>query len=109
MINEAISKLRKNTKLHFVGEDSDCYEPPDDFLEDNWIEANMDLNRYLQSLSETARTVLLMHEVEGFSHKEIASFFGKSESFSKTTLYRAYLSLKETVLEKNGALQYASQ
>jgi RNA polymerase sigma-70 factor (ECF subfamily) len=38
--------------------------------------------------------VVWLHDVEGFTHKEIAAFMGKSESFSKSQLSRAYQRLK---------------
>ena len=35
-----------------------------------------------------------LHDVEGFTHKEIAEVMGKTESFSKSQLSRAYQRLK---------------
>ena len=35
-----------------------------------------------------------LHDVEGFTHKEIAAFMGKTESFSKSQLSRAYQRLR---------------
>ena len=54
----------------------------------------MDLDAALANLSDVSRSVVWLHDVEGFTHKEIAAFMGKSESFSKSQLSRAYQRLK---------------
>jgi DNA-directed RNA polymerase specialized sigma24 family protein len=54
----------------------------------------IDLDAALASLPDVTRTVVWLHDVEGFTHKEIASFMGKTESFSKSQLSRAYQRLK---------------
>ena len=46
-------------------------------------------------LSATARTVVWLYEVEGYSHEEIARAFGRSVSFSKSQLARAHRRLRE--------------
>jgi DNA-directed RNA polymerase specialized sigma24 family protein len=45
-------------------------------------------------LPSVSRAVVWLHDVEGFTHKEIAGFMGKSESFSKSQLSRAYQRLR---------------
>ena len=54
----------------------------------------MDLDSALARLSDVSRTVVWLHDVEGFTHKEIARFMGKTESFSKSQLSRAYQRLR---------------
>jgi RNA polymerase sigma-70 factor (ECF subfamily) len=54
----------------------------------------MDLDAALASLPDVTRTVVWLHDVEGFTHKEIAAHMGKTESFSKSQLSRAYQRLK---------------
>lgn len=53
-----------------------------------------DLERALASLAPTARAVVWMYEVEGYSHAEIAQAFGRSISFSKSQLARAHQRLR---------------
>lgn len=43
----------------------------------------------LLRLPPRARAVLVLHAVEGYTHKEMAVLFGQSESFSKSILARA--------------------
>ena len=54
----------------------------------------MDLDSALASLPDVSRVVVWLHDVEGFTHKEIASQLGKTESFSKSQLSRAYRKLR---------------
>ena len=54
----------------------------------------MDLDSALASLPDVSRAVVWLHDVEGFTHKEIAGLMGKSESFSKSQLSRAYQRLR---------------
>jgi len=55
----------------------------------------LDVERALACLSSTARAVVWMYEVEGYSHEEIARYFGRSVSFSKSQLARAHVKLRE--------------
>ena len=48
-------------------------------------EQAIDLDAALGNLSAVTRTVVWLHDVEGYTHKEIAALLGKSESFSKVT------------------------
>ena len=54
----------------------------------------IDLERALAALPPTARAVVWMYEVEGYSHQEIAQEFGRSVSFSKSQLARAHARLR---------------
>lgn len=55
----------------------------------------MDLERALARLSDTARVVVILHDVEGYTHREIAELLGKSVSFSKSQLARAHQRLRQ--------------
>lgn len=54
----------------------------------------IDLDAALAKLPSVSRTVVWLHDVEGFTHKEIAKLMGRSESFSKSQLSRAYQRLR---------------
>ncbi len=72
----------------------------------------MDLDAALANLPDVSRTVVWLHDVEGFTHKEIAGFMGKTESFSKSQLSRAYQRLKpmlDVTQESIGADSAAAQ
>jgi len=48
------------------------------------------LERALDGLSDTARVVVWLHDVEGHTHKEIGRMMGRTASFSKSQLARAH-------------------
>jgi RNA polymerase sigma-70 factor (ECF subfamily) len=48
------------------------------------------LERALDGLSDTARIVVWLHDVEGHTHKEIGRMMGHTASFSKSQLARAH-------------------
>jgi len=54
----------------------------------------LDLDAALANLPSVSRAVVWLHDVEGFTHKEIADLMGKTESFSKSQLSRAYQRLR---------------
>lgn len=43
----------------------------------------------LMRLPPRARAIVILHEVEGYTHSELAALFGQSESYSKSVLARA--------------------
>lgn len=57
-------------------------------------EQAIDLDAALGMLPAISRAVVWLHDVEGFTHKEIAALLGKTESFSKSQLSRAYQKLR---------------
>lgn len=52
------------------------------------------LERALATLTPLARSVVWLHDVEGYTHAEIASELGRSTSFSKSQLARAHERLR---------------
>jgi RNA polymerase sigma-70 factor (ECF subfamily) len=57
-------------------------------------EESVDVLRALATLSPTARAVIWLYEVEGYSHEEIAREFGRTVSFSKSQVARAHQKLR---------------
>jgi RNA polymerase sigma factor (sigma-70 family) len=55
----------------------------------------LDVERALAVLTPTARAVVWLYDVEGYSHEEIAQVFGRSVSFSKSQVARAHARLRE--------------
>lgn len=62
---------------------------------------SLDLERALASLGDTARAVVWLHDVEGYTHAEIGALLGGTASLSKSQLARAHARLRE-LLEPNG-------
>jgi RNA polymerase sigma factor (sigma-70 family) len=76
--------------------------PLDSFVEAPAVDsgARIDLNAAMEKLSPAARAVLWLHDVEGYTHVEIAALCGKTVSFSKSQLMRAHLRLRELLEDR---------
>jgi RNA polymerase sigma-70 factor, ECF subfamily len=61
----------------------------------------IDLERALTELSDAQRTVVVLHDIEGFTHEEIGQQLGMATGTSKATLSRARQSLRMALT--NGA------
>jgi RNA polymerase sigma-70 factor (ECF subfamily) len=49
----------------------------------------VDTDSLLAQLPPRARAIVVLHELEGYTHAELAALFGQSESYSKSILARA--------------------
>ncbi len=67
---------------------------------DEW---SSDLERALNALTNVARSVVWLHDVEGYTHEEIAQLHGRTVSFSKSQLARAHESLRAMLESTSGA------
>lgn len=57
----------------------------------------IDLERALAALPDHQRVVVVLHDVEGFTHEEIAEQLGMAAGTSKSTLSRARRALRESL------------
>jgi len=105
VVNQAISTLRRRPvagELEF----QDYHATADG--EQDQVGLAMDLETALASLDDEDRTVVWLHDVEGYGHQEIADMFGMTESFSKTRLSRARARLR-ALLDSSRASQDTGQ
>jgi RNA polymerase sigma-70 factor, ECF subfamily len=58
----------------------------------------IDLEAAMATLPEATRSVFVLHEVEGYTHQEIAELTGRAEGTCKALLHRARRLLKERLL-----------
>ena len=56
--------------------------------------ARMDLERAIQQLPDGCRAAFVLHDVEGFDHKEVARLLGIAEGTSKSQVFKARLKLR---------------
>jgi RNA polymerase sigma-70 factor (ECF subfamily) len=56
--------------------------------------ARMDLERAIARLPEGCREAFVLHDVEGFDHKEVARHLGIAEGTSKSQVFKARLKLR---------------
>lgn len=93
--SKALMRLRRNK-----------YRDADELLEDaaparrDETHLRMDLEAALERLPEVSRAVVWLHDVEGYTHEEIAAMMGKTTSFSKSQLARAHARLRRWLGEE---------
>jgi RNA polymerase sigma factor (sigma-70 family) len=58
---------------------------------------SMDLDQAIARLPEGARTVLVLYDIEGYGHAEIAELTGIAEGTSKAQLHRARRLMREAM------------
>jgi len=90
MVNAAIDRLRHERRWPA---DPDAVEGLP--VTTHAAEARIDALGLLARLSPAARSVVWLHQMEGYSHPEIAAMFGHSESWSKSLLARSLDRLRE--------------
>jgi RNA polymerase sigma-70 factor (ECF subfamily) len=84
------------------------YRETDELFEDSHAVARrdpdvgltLDLEEALNRLSERSRAVVWLHDVEGYTHEDIADLMGMTVSFSKSQLARAHTRLKSWLGEE---------
>jgi RNA polymerase sigma-70 factor (ECF subfamily) len=67
-------------------------------------ESRIDLERALTVLPPGYRTVLLLHDLEGYRHDEIAGLLGTSAGTSKSQLHRARRALRRLLGAPEGSV-----
>ena len=87
--NAAIDRLLREQRF-FAEADDDAW--PDDGASPA---ENVELLGMLRRLPPLARTVVWLHEMEGWSHPELAERFGRSPSWSKSIVSRALARLRD--------------
>jgi RNA polymerase sigma-70 factor (ECF subfamily) len=103
MINTIIDDYRTNKKYNDnieVYEDIGLVEEIRDFTQDEWnlveqIFKESPLEEVLKKIDEKYRTVLLLHDVEGYNHEEIA----EKLSISRRTSIRYLLKAREEIIK----------
>jgi RNA polymerase sigma-70 factor (ECF subfamily) len=86
--NIALEHLRSTTRdtLRLIGGDDDVYGARS-FA--GQLEARIDLETAVARLPAGARVVFVLHEIEGYSHEEIAQMTGIAAGTARVQLWRA--------------------
>ncbi len=64
------------------------------------MDLSMDLQAAIEQLPDGARTVFVLHDVEGLEHKEIGALMGISDGTSKSQLHKARLKLRGLLIKQ---------
>ncbi len=87
------STARRETRVSAVGDNL----PRDVAVREARTAESIDLERAISSLPDGARTVFILHDVEGFRHREISSLMGIAVGTSKAQLHRARKLLRKAL------------
>lgn len=98
VVNEALMQLRHD-HLHLI-EVFDETRLDEDAPVPWTLVDSATLDQALNRLPDTARAVLWLYHVEGYTHVEIAREFGRSVSFSKSQLARGTKRLRDLLQSK---------
>lgn len=60
-------------------------------------ETQMDLETAIQKLPDGARTIFVLHDIEGYRHEEIAGMLGVTSGTTKAQLHRARMMLRRVL------------
>jgi len=89
-VNTALMDLRARRSRPQLDGDEDAFEGLGDVDSAGHVTAlSMDLERAVATLPPRARAVLVLHDVEGWKHEEIAVELGMAVGSSKAQLHRA--------------------
>ncbi len=94
--NVVLSRWRKRSRRPVVAfEEARSIETPEVAPRDG---KKVDLERAIATLPDGARTVFVLHDVEGWKHHEVASMTGLAVGTSKAQLHRARRLLRKVLM-----------
>ena len=85
----ALDQLRRDKPMELIADLAETEGTP--------IEVTVDLECAIASLPDGYRAVLVLHDLEGFSHQEIGAFLGITEGTSKGQLFKARRALRSSL------------
>ena len=99
MVNECISFLRVQKKLHYTEEEYFFEESTDEINQQFSLEQ---IQALIDNLPEGYRTIFILYAIEGYKHREIAKMLRISEGTSKSQFSHARKILQQqiTILNK---------
>ena len=100
IVNTCLDELKKNKKLllNVSVEEVEYKLESNDFVQEQMMAD--DLLKLIQSMPEGYRVIFNMFAIEGYTHQEIATKLGISESTSKSQYLRARGYLRERIEKK---------
>jgi RNA polymerase sigma-70 factor (ECF subfamily) len=108
VVNTVLMHLRKKSLPAISidagpGADDDTASPSLDIAApDLCLEGSIDrinLGRCIAQLPAGSRAIFVLHDIQGYQHREIAEMMGRSEGVSKSQLHRARKRLRELLHE----------
>lgn len=99
-MNVVLMRFRKNRKSVSLDEFGEVeIKPGSDFQALKSHSGNVvdriDLQTAINHLPSAVRKVFILHDIQGYRHREIAQFFGRSDGNSMSQLHRARIHLRK--------------
>jgi RNA polymerase sigma factor (sigma-70 family) len=104
-VSKALMRIRSRSgrsEEPLPDEDTGLTDPSPSLTGETVLE-RVRLEAALAQLPDHTRAVVWLHDVEGFTHEEIAALFKKTASYSKSQLSRAHLRLRELMTHREEA------
>jgi RNA polymerase sigma factor (sigma-70 family) len=102
-VNVIVERFRAlgAARERFLADSEDTLERiPSGALSPARYDSRLDLDTALQRLPPGARTVFVLHDVEGYRHEEIGEMLGVSVGTSKSQLHRARMTLRAHLTQR---------
>ena len=94
-------RLKETSLEEIMGRDNESGRPPLELgARDRRLETTADrliLRQAVSKLSEGFRKALVLHDVHGYEHREVAAILGWAPGTSKSQLHKAHLRLREAL------------
>lgn len=102
VVNTAINYIKRNAryKMSLSSSETEMVDIPDEGEEELYQNDPEMIMALIRDLPDGYRMVLNLFVFEAYTHKEIATMLGISESTSKTQLFKARESLKKSLTAK---------
>lgn len=92
VLEDERARRRREQRVRLLDDDATAADAP---AASGDADARLDLERAVASLPRGARTVLVLHDIEGYQHSEIAAMLDVAVGTVKAQLHRARRLLRE--------------
>jgi RNA polymerase sigma-70 factor (ECF subfamily) len=94
-INHCLDYVRsRQAKMHKLTDTLDAETSFEPMARRETPIARLDLERAVERLPEGCRQAFVLHDVEGFDHKEVGELLGIAEGTSKSQVFKARMKLR---------------
>lgn len=101
-VSKALMHLRSPWHARLLPEDAQGAITDHAAAQGEGVDWGSDLERALNALPDLSRSIVWLHDVEGYTHAEIARLYDRTASFSKSQLARAHAALRDALEPRIG-------
>ncbi len=101
--NALINFVKKHSRMQSM-ETTSYAEPSNDGNENQGFELKEIINKYINTLPELQKSILLLRDLEGYSYEEIGEMLKLNESQVKVYLFRARQKMKDQIKDINNLI-----